>query len=132
MSIDEVAKRSEILFPGHLNLKNTEKLLYYIAENLPGNVNYLIENYRNFRNQSGKSIKERGTLKITANISDSKNPLGFDAAHFEPWSENTSYLSSLKFEIVPDWELSDYSRVLPLWDDVRKLVGDYFDKRMKK
>ena len=131
MIIDEVAERAEIVFPGHLNLKNAERLLEYISENLPGNVNYFVENHNNFLydGEKGKSVKDRGTLKITASFSKSRDPISFDSAHFEPWSENTSYVSSLKFQLVPDWELSKYSRVLPLWNDVRKLVGDYFEKR---
>ena len=134
MTIDEVAKRAEIVFPGHLNLKNAEKLLLHISENLPGNVHYVVENHNNFiyDEKNRKSAKDRGTLKITANFSNSKEALSFDTALLEPWSENTSYVSSMKFQLVSDWELSDYSRVLPLWDDIRKLVGDYFEKRKSK
>jgi hypothetical protein len=134
MAIDEVMNRATINFPGHLNLKNAERLLQYISENLPGNVHYFIENHNNFLydREKRKSVKDRGTLKMSANFLDSKVALCFDTAQLEPWSKNTSYVSSMKFQVVPGWELSDYGRVFPLWDDVRKLVGEYFDKRMKK
>jgi hypothetical protein len=126
--IDEVLKRAEIVFPGHLNLKNAEKLLKHISENLPGDMHYFVETHNNFiyDEKSGKAVKENGTLKINANLSSSKHPLNFDTVQLEPWSENTSYVSSMKFQLVPGWELSDYHRVLPLWDDVRSLVEEYF------
>jgi hypothetical protein len=134
MAIDEVIDRATINFPGHLNLRNAERLLQYISENLPGNVHYFIENHNNFLydREKGKPVKDRGTLKISANFSDSKEALYFDTAQLEPWSKNTSYVSSMRFQMIPGWELLDYSRVLPLWDNVRKLVGEYFDKRMRK
>ncbi|MFH1918033.1 MAG: hypothetical protein ABIJ14_02960 [Nanoarchaeota archaeon] len=45
---------------------------------------------------------------------------------------DTSLISRIAFQRVPGWDLSDYrSEVRELWDDVRKVVNQYFEGVLK-
>jgi hypothetical protein len=134
MSIDDVLEKATIKFPRALDRNNAEKLLLYISEKLPGRINYTPKQYKSlvYDEKSNKSTLENGTLNISANLVPFKNQMEFDAFQLEPWEEDSSYVASLKFQIIPGFEFSDYQRVVPLWNNVRKIIDDYFKENLKK
>lgn len=134
MLLDEMLNKAIIPFPKPLNLKGAEKLLKYVSENIPGNVNYHVEQYKSFLydNKKKKSIKDNGTLKISGRINSLDKIMEFDTVMLEPWEKDPSYVASIKFQLIPGFESRDYERVFPLWEDVRKLVNKYFNEVLKE
>ena len=137
MTLDDVMEKTTIALPRLLDLKEAEKLIYHIAVQLPGNVNYHISHYRSFfhDSESRRSPEEKnrrvleqdGTVSISVNINSHRNVMAFDVFQFCPSREDTSKLAEIRFQTVPDWELSEYRpEIQKLWDDTRRLVGEYF------
>jgi len=133
MPIDNLLlEKTTIKFPKPLNLKGSEKLLEYISKKLPGDVNYTVNYYSHFlyNKERKKSLKSNGTIGITANIISSKEAMAFWDTSMLSSNENLSRLSSMEFSKVPGWDIADYRpEVQGLWDDVRKIVEDYFKER---
>ena len=133
MSIDEIVEKTTIELPMPLSLKGAEKLLYYLAEELPANVSYHISHhksiYRPFRESGRKILKQDGTVEINANINNLEKPFAFDGFQFtSSGMEDTSKLSVIRFNLVPGWELPEYRpEVRELWDQVREKVRQYFE-----
>lgn len=133
MSIEEIVEKTRIELPMPLSLKGAEKLLYYLAEELPANVSYQISHhksiYRPFRESGRKILKQDGTIVISGSISNLEKPFAFDFFQFRASDKgDTSKLSVIRFNLVPDWELSDYRpEVIKLWDDVKEKVRQYFE-----
>ena len=135
MSIDEIVEKTTIELPMSLSLKGAEKLLYYLAKELPANVSYQILHhksiYRPFRESGRKILKQDGTIVISGSISNLEKPLAFDFFQLQASDkgrDDTSKLSVIKFNLVPGWELSEYRpEVIKLWDNVRVKVGQYFE-----
>ena len=129
MTIDEVLERSTILLPMPLSLERTEKLLVYIAEQLPANISYKLSSHHSIYPEEEKASKQLGTVSITGSIKSLKDVLAsdsFNCTHSEK-DRNTSRISLIKFSIIPGYELDEYRKeVTRLWDDVRKLVSEYF------
>lgn len=131
MSIDKLVEKTTIKFLKPLNLRNAEKLLLYISEHLPGTVNYHIEQHKSlsYNKEKKKSTKDNGTLTISTNISNSEKVMAFDFPQLIPWEKDSSYVSSIQFPRLSD-NLMDYRpEVQRLWDDVRKIVENYFKER---
>lgn len=133
MSIDKLLlDKTTIKFPKPLNLKGSEKLLKYISEKLPGDVNYTVNYYNHllYDRERKKFVKSNGTLNITANIISSKEVMAFWDISMLSSDQNLSRLSSIEFAKVPGWDIGDYRpEVQRLWDDMRKIVENYFKER---
>jgi len=134
MALDEVLQKAKIEFPRAIGIENAKELLLYISEKLPGRVNFNTKQYQSagYNEEEKKNKMENGTLEISGNIIPSKDPMEFDTFQLKPWEEDTSYVSSLEFQLVPDWEIRDYYRVEPLWNNVRKIVDDYFIEKLRR
>ena len=129
MSIDKLIEKTTIEFPRKLSLKGAEGLIDYIAEKLPANIHYNVSYHRSVipKEEDKGFSKQDGTVNIAATIMDTKKSMAFDTCEFNPSKEDSSNLSSIRFQLVPDWELFDYRpEVILLWDDVRRIVKDYF------
>jgi len=129
MSIDELLKKTTINFPRAINLEESEKLLEYISEKLPGNINYVITYYKSFfyDEMAGKAGNSTGTLNINANIKNSKEIMAFDNMGMLSSNEDVSKLSSIEFSKTPGWSIADYRpEIQRLWDNVRNIVDAYF------
>jgi len=71
--------------------------------------------------------KDEGTAEITGTIVHNLEPMAFDFFKFEHSHKDTSKLSLMQFQLVPDWEFVDYrSEVRQLWGEVRGIIMDYF------
>ncbi len=134
MSIDEIVEKTTIELPMPLSLKGAEKLLYYLAEEMPANLIYQILHrksiYRPFRESGRKILKQDGTIVISGSISNLEKPFAFDSFQLQASDEDrdTSKLSVIRFNLVPGWELSEYRpEVIELWGQVRKKVRQYFE-----
>ena len=132
MSIEEIAEQTKIEFPRDLHLKEAESLLFYIAENLPANINYQTSSHKSISRctpAGGVAIRQ-GTIGLTASINSLKNPGAFDSLRFHKEVGDSSRFSHINFEMVPGWELSDYRpEVKQLWDDIRVITTEYFNQR---
>jgi len=129
MTVDEVLEKSIIHLPMPLSLERTEKLLVYIAEQLPANLSYELSSHHSIYHEEGKSSKQLGTVSITGSIKSLKDILASDSFQCTPSEndEDISRISQIKFSVVPGYELDEYRKeVTRLWDDVRQLVSEYF------
>ncbi len=127
MSIDEVIEKTTINFSRALTLSQAEKLMFYIAERLPGDVNYSCTYIRSVSasEPAGPTVRLNGTVNMAGTIS-SKTLTAFDSFQCNPDQKNTSKFSAIVFYQVPGWDLYEYrEEVRQLWDDVRKLVKEY-------
>ena len=130
--LDKVLNLSKITFLRDLTLDESLGLLEYITIKLPGKVRG--GNYSQFFNMDypGKGMgvrKDEGTVKITGTLVHNLEPMAFDSFKFEHSNQDTSRLSSLQFDLMPEEnELVDYRQeVIQLWKDVRSIIMDYFN-----
>jgi len=132
-SMEKIIERTTITFPKPQNLKRVEKLLRYIATNLPANISCNSSYFTSFINSDEeipKLLNQRGTIKITATIHSLRNPLAFDSLESQSFNRNTSRISALAFQLVPGWDISDYKpENLKLWSEVRELTAKYFSEK---
>ncbi len=128
MTLEEVTEKSRIGLPKKLSLAKAEGLLAYIAQRLPGKVNYQASYFRSIHGEQGTKISiHNGTISIAGSIVSHKTSGVFDSFEFVPYQRDSTMVSALQFARVPDWELSDYRpEVRTLWDDVRRLAEQYF------
>lgn len=128
---NKIAKRSTIRFPEPISLEETEKLIGYVCENLPGRANY----HAGYHMSTGKSLTERdqfysqrGTVDLAGMISrhDGTAFDGFNCAISR--EGDTSKFEALVFQTTPGYDSeSEYGEgTLELWDDVRNFVQKYF------
>lgn len=131
MSIDEILNRATINFPKPISFANTEKLLLSISEGIRGEVHYSLDTPKSFiYNQEEKksriTLKDRMIKQIY--IKDINNH-SFESAKMIMSDEKSSEFSSMRFEIIPGYNLPDYRKeTLQLWDDVREIVERYFSE----
>jgi len=134
MSLKEILEKTTIEFPRPIGREEAEKLLFYIAKNLPANVNTTIEYYMCYYPSADEDLieKTKGTLKVSASV-DCVRPIGlFDSFQSETWKEDMSYISSIAFQRDLGKELSDYEpEKIKLWDDVREVVEKYFKESLR-
>jgi hypothetical protein len=134
MGIEEIAKENTIEFPRPIGREGAENLLCYIAKELPANISSKIEYYKTFFYDQEKDgvLEDKGTLTVIANIHDLRENGGFDSFQSKSCGGDTSYISAIASQMVPDWELSDYRpEIRKLWKDVRQIVDEYFRKKEK-
>lgn len=124
-------EKTTIEFPRPIDREDAESLLHYISDNLKGHVSGKISYFINYQYdaKTSGSLEDRGTLKVSAMISNYNEPIAFDNFTSKNWEEDTSKIKGLEFQRVPDWELSDYRpEAQKLWDDTRKIVGNFFEQ----
>ena len=134
MSVDELAEKTTIDFPKPIGRESAEGLLCYLSSHLPANVSGKIEYFISYRYDSKKesSFEDKGTLKLVASVNNLKGLMASNTFISERDGRDTSLISRIAFQRVPGWDLSDYrSEVRELWDDVRKVVNQYFEGVLK-
>lgn len=134
MSLDELTKKTTIDFPRPIRSQHAEDLLCYLSSHLPANVSGKIGYFINYiyDPETESSSEDKGTLKLSATVNSLKEAMAFDSFQSKPWEANTSYISAIEFQRVPDWELEEYRpEIRKLWDDVRECVGKYFEEVLK-
>ena len=127
--IEEAVKKATIEFPTDMSLRQTHRLIAYIAKILPANINYHFSQHINVGYLVGHEgfSKDLETAEITGRISRAEEPIVFDSFRFKHSEHDTSKFSLMQFLIVSNWEPEDYRpEVRKLWGDVRKLVNKYF------
>jgi len=134
MSVDKLIEKTTIDFPVAIGRRDAENMLGYISSHLPGNVSGKVEYFINYIYDTEKksSLEDKGTLKLVATIKSLKETMAFGTFISKPWEKNTSWISGVEFQRVPDWELSESRpEVRELWKDVRKIVSRYFSEILK-
>ncbi|MEM4244781.1 MAG: hypothetical protein QW404_02180 [Candidatus Nanoarchaeia archaeon] len=128
MSIDHVLEKTIIKLPRPLSLKETEDLIEYIAEQLPGDIYYKISRNKSVIKNPEGILKFDGSGSISANIKSYKSG-AYENFSCEPDDfTKDSKISAIKFTTVPGWKLFDYRKeVVELWHEVGKIVAQYFD-----
>jgi hypothetical protein len=136
-SIEEILNRATITFPNPLSFANTEKLLHSISEGIQGEVYYSLDYPKSFvynENEKKSKVDVKGVNIGKIVIKDTKNN-AYEVANLtpshNPLDEKFIKYSSMRFDIVPGWKLSDYKEkgILKLWDDVREIVSYYFQHK---
>jgi hypothetical protein len=132
MAIDEVIERSTIQFAKPLSLKETEGLLFHIAKNLPGDVNYQAshgEMITSLTPLKGKTCRERRSVSIWGTIYRKNSTLDYDSFECKMLNNNSLLFGSINFVLIPGYEFEEYRPgVVKLWGDVREQVSSYFKK----
>lgn len=137
--LTEIINRTHIRFPWDLTLEQARELVKYICTKLPSRANYDFSQHvevkyafedklRGELPDGEEILKEEETeTRFSGIIRHKIEPKAFDSFGFMPSKKDNSKLSSILFRIVDDWKITDYSpEVVQLWDDVRKIVDDYF------
>jgi len=132
MSIDQIIEETTIKLPKPLSLEETEKLMEYLAKQLPGDVNYNISANKSIIHGAEDEglLKFDGTVGVKANIkSHSSGAYEHFSCEPDEFARDTSRISVIKFMTVPGWELFEYRKeVVGLWREVRNLVTQYFNQ----
>jgi len=130
MGIDEIIKRATIELPCAITLDEAEKLIAYIAKQLPANINYKSSYFKSIaRGQDGKMSIQDGTVNLEVTISSYKNHATCDTFQFGHSQQDISKFDAIIFQQVPGWDLSEYRpEVRELWGDVRKIVNSLKNK----
>ena len=131
MTIDELLQSATIEFREPLTLEETEELLDYIAENLPGDIHTKSDYYtqRHHYTDDKKLTRSRGTVSIGGSIKNLEK-LSFDSFSSIHDSEDTSKTCAIRFQTIPEDELEEHRpEVRKLWSDVREQVNNYFSQK---
>jgi len=132
-SLDDMLKKSTIRFPEPLAVNETRKLLGYIAKTLPANINYHTAQHFSIYAENKRVVSEPGTLSVTGTIRSLKESMAFDSFSSVPSDEDIARISSLRFSLIPGYELSEHdAEVVKLWKDVKTLAEAYFRLMHKK
>ena len=134
MSLKEILEKTTIKFPRPIGREEAEKLLCYIANNLPANVSATTEYDMFYYHSLDEDLIEKtnGTLKVNAEVDSVKERGLFDSFESETWKEDMSYISSIAFQRARGSELSDYDpEKIKLWGGVREVVEKYFKEVLK-
>jgi hypothetical protein len=128
MTLNELLEKSTIVFPKSICLSEAEKLLLYVAKELPGNIPYHISSHKNLFHEPEGLARQDGTVMLTGSICYIQEPFAFDSFQTEPDSSSTELIAKLKFQLIPGYdELEEYNpETLKLWDNVRRVIMQYF------
>ena len=131
MSIEEVIKKINIPFPKPQSLEQVEELLRYITMNLPATIRCHFQYNTYFsKGKDSKLLEDNGSVNIIASIVDTEKTMAIGTLESRPYSQDSSYISALAFQMVPGWDISDYRpEVLNLWDEVRGLTKKHFSEK---
>ena len=123
MNLEE---KLRIDFPEHLDLKQSENLLNYLAEELRADISYNISHYRLIAyKEEGVKTFDR-SFKISGKISLLDNFEKFESFIIDSTSE-IDKAGKLEFFMVPGWDINDYGeKARELWGYVRESVRGYF------
>jgi hypothetical protein len=127
--IEQIIKEATINLPMPLNREEAEKMMQYLAQEIPASVNTKVEYFKNFLNDKGKVEVDEGTLKINGQINARTRPFAFDYFSSEPDFHQTEFIDKIIFNLTPGWDLQDYrTEVRELWKRTRTVVEEYFQK----
>jgi hypothetical protein len=125
--------RANIEFLRPIGLEETQELIDYVCRNLPERVNY----HASYHMSAGQSFQDkneffsqRGTVYLVGMISrgDGSAFDGFNCI-ISREQEDTSRFGRFSFQTIPGNDESDHDpQALVLWDDVRRLIGQYFER----
>lgn len=129
MGIDELLMGPTIEFPRPLNLEETNKLLDYIAINLPAKINTKKEicciRYHDEKENKGLKKTQR-TFEIYGTIMNNNN---FNFDNFI-YILDSSKILGINFQTIPGYKLEEHKpKIRQLWEDVRKQVENYFSEK---
>ena len=130
MPIEEVIERSTITFERPLPIEDFRVMLQYVARHLPSEIEYDTRMYRTIiLNPEGEGVIPRnGAVRVEGTIRSVENPVASDFFKTSHSVESITMIESIKFIGIPGYELNEYPEArLQLWDDVRKLVGEYLE-----
>lgn len=140
MSIEEVIKHTTIEFPRLINLRESEKLIDYLAKKMPADIDYNLSFHKeicNDRCRKGTFIADTD-VDITATIrGDTRYFPASESCQFKKSIDRPELfainklsgikLSAIKFVVIPNYELHNYSQETKcLWSKVRNVVKEYF------
>jgi len=130
MSIEKVIEKATINFPRPLSLQETERVLEHVAKELPATITYHISAHKSLYHEAGSVAKNDGTIRIRGSISNLQKPMTFDSFRSEPHRRETNFIASISFNLILGYDLEDYGpEVLKLWDDVRRVINQYFKNK---
>ena len=122
--LDERLEKAQIVFQERMSLKQAESLLIYIAKNLPAKIECTVSQGK--RIGSGESIVHYSP-KISGRINHMCKYV-FDSFECLSYGINYTDFTFLKFMTIPGYYNEHRKEVRQLWDDVRKIVNQYFQK----
>lgn len=127
--LDEIVLKASIKFPWSLTLGQSKELVKYIALKLPADITYFSFNKVSIEHSDrGEGLNEtEKRAKLRGSISHKTRRLKFIPFQLDYSGADSAKLSGLSFILSPGWNLGEKrSEEADLWDDVRKVVADYF------
>ena len=133
--MEELIKKTTIEFPRPVGLREFEKMLSYISESVPTDIDYRVSYYRNLRNHGSNrsSDREEGSVEVGGMIRLTRIPLALENFTTSTSKKDYRKIASMRFNLVPGIDEQDYMpQVRELWGDVRQAVQKYFEKNKRK
>jgi hypothetical protein len=129
MSVDELTEASTISLPRPLSLDEAETLLRYLAEKLPGRINYHISRHRSVYDSEapGGFTVTDGTIDVSVMIAMSEKSHTSDSLQIRTGDGEIGTLSVMQFQTIPGYEFEEHRpEVRALWARTKALVAEYF------
>ena len=134
-SVDEVCERSTVKFEPPITLEQAESLLGYVCMMLPAVIHY--DPVRHFRlsppggdtptQYQDRPAKIRRGVSLSGDIKHEGGKYEFASFVCQRDHGDHNMISSLNFTTGPGQRIGEYRpETLQLWDDVKRLVAQYF------
>jgi len=129
-SVDDVDKRSKIIFDRSLTLEEALALIKVIAVGLTADVVYSFTNHAGIYQGSQPSSdaeNELRSVELGGSIRKSVNGYGQDTFQSLSDEENPVLIRGIRFFRIPGYRLEEYDpHTVKLWDEVREVIKGYF------
>jgi hypothetical protein len=111
-----------VKFPRAVDVGEVEKMLGYLATNLPANISITVKQQKTV--QQGERL-ETTSCEIGGTISQIGS--AYDSFACNPSKKDLARFDSFRFQPILDFNLNDYNEEnVALWADTRNKVDEYF------
>ncbi len=127
-SLDDVAQRTLIEFPRNIVLEEAKSFLASFAANHNYRLSYTASRRESVGSLQGS--KEDGSAELKGvGLEGQVSMASGSGFEFERSQSDSLRFEAVRFERVPGWRLSDYSReAIQVWDDMREERDSYFSE----
>lgn len=130
---EELMEKATINFPKEISLPEAEKLIKYIVKEFPANIKYDLSTHKSISyNFDKKIVKNCRTSEINCDINTFGKFRAFDSFKFTKSGKYSSKFTNIEFQTIHGYGLSKYGpEIKQIWDEVRKVVDNYFSNNSK-
>lgn len=122
-------EKISIEFPMQLSVEETEKVLEYLAKELPGIISYKKSQVVTITGAEAP-FRDEGTVNIEGTIAALIPYYAFDNFKGKLSQWYLTKISGIQFQPIPGYTLEEHNpQTVKLWDKVRTVVTQYFEKQ---